>query len=143
MRGFIWGDDQTIAEWVRVRLGVDDFGPCTAFGITLDGSLIAGAVYNNYRSPGIELSFASESPLWATRASIACIFRYPFVQLGCLRLTAYTGASNDRARTNLLKLGFEQEGYHPNGFLHDDAVSYGALRKTCRWLRPEEREIST
>lgn len=142
MRGLLFGADALVAEWVGKRLGVDDFGPCTAFGITLDGVLIGGAVYNNYRHPAIELSFASDTPKWASKATVSCIFRYPFVELGCLRLTAFTRAGNERARANLLKIGFRQEGYHPHGFPDDDAVSYGALRENCRWVKNEVRSES-
>lgn len=130
--------DALVAPWVGQRVGVDDFGPCKTIGVARNGDLVAGAVFNNYRHPNIEVTFAADSPRWASRQNIACILRYPFVQLGCLRLTAFTKAKNERARTFLTGLGFEQEGYHPYGFPDDDAVSYGILRDKCRWIVPHE-----
>lgn len=121
---------------------IADFGASVAIGVSSPGGdLLAGAVYNNWRAPNIEITFAIGSSKWASRGAIACILRYPFVQLGCLRITAFTAARNERARAFLVNplIGFQQEGYHPNGFPEDDAVSYGLLRRNCRWLSPNER----
>jgi len=141
----VFGEDERVAHWVgeRVSPSIADFGPCIAIGVANpEGKLMAGAVYNNYRPPNIEITFAVEDNHWASREAISCILRYPFVQLGCLRITAFTAAGNDRARAFLTSklIGFQQEGYHPNGFPSDDAVSYGLLRKDCRWVKPEEHE---
>lgn len=140
----VLGRDAEVAAWVgaRVTPGIEDFGASVAIGVSSpEEVLLAGAVYNNWRHPNIEITFAVESPKWASRAAIACILRYPFVQLGCLRITAFTASRNERARAFLVNplIGFEQEGYHPNGFPEDDAVSYGLLRRNCRWLSPNER----
>lgn len=141
----ILGEDEKVARWVgeHVSPQIADFGFCTAMGVANpEGRLMAGAVYNNYRHPNIEITFAVEDNHWASREAISCILRYPFVQLNCLRITAFTAAGNDRARAFLTSklIGFKQEGYHPNGFPSDDAVSYGLLRKDCRWVKPEEHE---
>lgn len=144
---------EIVARWVGDRTDILDFNPApidgvdypgrlyTAIGVAdSSGALLAGAVYNNWRHPNIEITFAVEHPKWASREAIACILRYPFVQLKCLRITAYTAARNDRARAFLTNplIGFTQEGYHPNGFPSDDAVSYGLLRENCRWIKPED-----
>lgn len=146
---------EIVAKWVGERTGIEGgFNPVTisgapysgdllysAIGVADDfGRLLAGAVYNNWRHPNIEITFAVESNRWASREAIACILRYPFVQLKCLRITAYTAARNDRARAFLTNplIGFTQEGYHPNGFPSDDAVSYGLLREKCRWVKPQD-----
>lgn len=140
----VLGRDAEVQRWVgaHVTPAIEDFGASVAIGVSSpEGALLAGAVYNNWRHPNIEITFAVESHKWASRSAIACILRYPFVQLGCLRITAFTAARNDRARAFLVNplIGFEQEGYHPNGFPEDDAVSYGLLRWNCRWLKPDER----
>lgn len=141
----IHGHDAAVAAWVgrHVSPVIPDFGPCVAIGVAQGDAMLAGAVYNNWRHPNIEITFAMDSPKWASRRNIACILRYPFVQLRCLRITAFTAAGNDRARAFLTNplIGFVQEGYHPHGFSHDDAVSYGLLRENCRWVKPEEYEV--
>lgn len=137
----VFGQEEFVSRWIGERTHITNFGSCVTIGVAgPDGKLWAGALYNNWRPPTIEITFAVEDKRWQSRAAIACILRYPFVQLGCLRITAFTAASNDRARTFLTNplIGFKQEGYHPNGFLDDDAVSYGLLRKDCRWVKPSD-----
>ena len=66
---------------------------------------------------------------------IRAMLRYPFVQLGCARLTAVTPAQNRAARAFLARLGFRQEGVHPDALPGGDAVSYGLLaRDAARWI---------
>lgn len=134
----LFGEDERVKAWVGKRVECEDFGPSVAMGVIRGNELVAGAVFNNYRHPNIEITFAADNPNWGTRRDVVCIFRYSFVQMGCLRLTAVTKASNTRARTFLTKLGFDQEGYHPHMFLDDAAVSYGMLREKCRWVSPRE-----
>lgn len=138
----LFGADDVVSAWVGKRVGIDDFGPCVAIGVSRQDQLLAGCVYNNWRHPNIEVTFATDSPRWASRQAISCILSYPFVQLGCLRITAYTRAGNERARAFLTGLGFDQEGYHPHGFPDDDAVSYGLLREKCRWVKSESQAKS-
>jgi RimJ/RimL family protein N-acetyltransferase len=66
---------------------------------------------------------------------VSAILRYPFVQLRCARVTAVTQSQNARARGFLCRLGFRQEGVHPDALPSGDAVSYGLLaRDATRWI---------
>lgn len=132
----VLGSDAVIADWVSKRVGVRIGGPFTCIGVSRYEILIAGAVFHNWVPPSIEVSFAADDPRWCTRPNIRAILSYPFVQLECARLTAITRARNTRARTFLTKLGFVMEGYHPSTFFDDDAVSYGMLRESCKWIGP-------
>jgi RimJ/RimL family protein N-acetyltransferase len=132
-------ETEAVARWVGAQVSplIEDFGPCVSIGVaSKDGKLLAGAVYNDWTPPNIQITFAVGDKRWASRAAIACILSYPFVQLGCLRITAVTAVGNDRARAFLTNplIGFKQEGYHPNWFPDSDAVSYGLLRKDCQWV---------
>lgn len=130
------GWDAAVARWVADKLEVE-FGPCRAIGLAHDGKLIAGVVYNNHRptTKDIDLSGYSESPLCWSRGFLRPIFKYPFSQLGCERVTAFTSVKNQSARTFLARIGFQQEGILRRAFTHgDDAVCYGMLREECRWL---------
>lgn len=140
----ILGRDKEISEWVGGLVGMSNFGPCIAIGIS-DGkdTLLGGAVFNNYRWPNIEVTMASVSKRWCTRAVLWKLFHYPFVQLNCRRLTATTEATNQPVRAFLCHLGFHQEGYHPDALPTGDAVSFGMLRRDCRWLEEPRRHAST
>ncbi|MGB8489126.1 MAG: hypothetical protein WCD67_22890, partial [Xanthobacteraceae bacterium] len=83
-----------LARWAGARLGIADFSPCVAIGVARGGEVVAAAIYNNYRPPNIEITFVTSSPRWASKEAIRAMLRYPFVQLGCARLTAVTPAQN-------------------------------------------------
>ncbi len=136
----LFGHDAAVARWVGERVGIADFGLCTAIGFVKDETaLIAGVVFNNWHAPAdpglIEATIASTSPRWCNRATLAVIFGYVFNQVGCRRLTATTEAKNQPARAFLCKLGFREEGVIRQGFPTDDAVVYGMLKGECRWLQ--------
>lgn len=127
--------NETLVDWVKERLGISDFGPCVTIGVVHKGDIVAVALYNKYLHPNIEVTFVIASPHWASPGAVRSILSYPFVQLNCKRITATTEATNQRARAFLCRLGFKQEGYHPDVFANGDAVSYGLLRKDAvRWL---------
>ena len=135
----IYGQDVALAKWAGDRLGIQNWGPSRAIGVVRHGSLAAVAVFHQYRHPSIEISFVTADRRWATPQVVLGILRYPFVQLGCKRLTAITEATNQPTRAFLCRLGFCEEGIHPDTFETGDAVSYGLLREdAARWLAEEE-----
>lgn len=135
----LFGMDQEIRKWVGQEVGVNDFGPSTAIGVIRDNTIIAGAVFHNFVWPNIEISFASTSPRWSSKEAVEGILKYPFVQLNCRRLTSITRPTNLPTRAFLTRLGFELEGFHPQMFPDGDAMSFGFLRKNCRWIKEEFR----
>lgn len=126
--------DELLA-WAKKRMPLLNIeGSAAAIGVE-DGEIIAVAVFDRYRGHDIEISFAADSPRWARRGVIRGIFHYPFVQLGCVRLTTITAENNTRARRLDEGLGFVLEGIHPNGLAPGvTAVSYGMQRSECKWL---------
>jgi RimJ/RimL family protein N-acetyltransferase len=132
----VYGFDKCVAAWASERLGrpVGGEWPRT-IAIFRKGEIVAAVIYYDYRHPDIHASIASTTPAWATKDALAAIMRYPFIQLGCKRITAGTEASNHPAREFLCRLGFKQEGYHRDAAPNGDVVSYGLLRKdAARWL---------
>jgi RimJ/RimL family protein N-acetyltransferase len=124
-----------LIEWAKEKVGIADFGLCSPIGVKYRGDIVAVAIYNNYRHPNIEITFAISSPHWASRGAVRQILSYPFHQLGCRRVTAITEARNVKARRFLEHLGFVLEGYHPEAFPTGDAISYGLLRSAAaRWI---------
>lgn len=131
----IFGHDRELAQWAGSHVGILDFGPCVAIGVAHKDQIVAAAIYNQYAHPNIHITFVTTSPRWASPGAVRAIFRYPFVQLKCKRITALTGAGNESAKVFLQRLGFKVEGFHPEVFLDDDAISYGLLAKdAARWL---------
>lgn len=101
-----------IAPWVAERIEGGNFDPCTALGVELNGRLIMGLVYNDYHPEHrtIALSFAADSPMWATRENIAVLLAYPFVQLGVYKAWIATRIDNIRSLKTTDHIGFKREG---------------------------------
>ena len=134
--------NELLAKWAGNRIGIKDFGNCTTIGVVHKDQIVAVALYNKYLHPNIEVTFVTSSPRWASPGAVKTILRYPFVQLNCKRITATTEATNQRARAFLCRLGFKQEGYHPDVLETGDAVTYGLLRKdAARWLAEESHNV--
>ena len=135
------GADPFVAAWVARQLEAEDgFGPCAAIGVVLDGSLIAGVVYHDYRKMArgatMQASIATTTPRWATRRTLRDIFSYPFVQMQVARLWVCVGRKNRRSRSMVERLGFKMEGVARRA--HDgamDAMIYSMLPFECRWIR--------
>jgi RimJ/RimL family protein N-acetyltransferase len=136
MFGLVYGRDAEICEWVRSHVSwVDGFGAATAIGIERDGKIIAGVLYSDFCKTNIEMLIAAESPHWCHRRILRALFEYPFLQLGCARVTVLVPVGNEAALRLCRGLGFETEGYHPA--LFPDGVagrSLGMLRERCRWI---------
>ena len=137
MPGLLYGSKDTVIEFVKSRLNpdIDNFGLCESIGI-IDKSetLIAGVVYNNFYGRDIQATIASRNPGWASHRVLHAIFAYPFIQLGCSRITAQTRSSNGHARQFLLRLGFQQEGILRNWYENEDAIVMGMIKSECRWI---------
>lgn len=112
----VFGQDAAVADWVAARIPHvgrgEAFGPLAAIGVARDGRLIAGAVFHNYLADYAtgEVSFAAESPRWATRGNVRAILSVPFAQYGWRRLSAVVRHDNEAAARLLTGLGFKREG---------------------------------
>ena len=135
----VYGHDRELALWAGLSLGcsgaIRSTEP-TAIGVARDGRIVAAAVFYNAGPTSIEITFVTTTPRWASRENIRAILHYPFVQLDRKRLTAITEEGNRDARAFLERLGFRQEGIHPDGFVSGTGISYGLLRADAeRWLK--------
>ena len=138
----VGGADAFVASWVarQLDLTVEDFGPLAACGVMLDGALIAGIVYSDYRvmkqGSTMQGTIASISPRWATRRVLRDLFGYPFRQIGVSRFWASAARKHKRSRQMLERLGFKFEGIARRA--HDgvqDAAVYSLLEHECMWIR--------
>ena len=139
MNRLIFGLDDMVAQWASTQIdGQPDFRPCTAIGVAIGETIIAGVVYNNYRDHCIEWSIAATDKRWLTRRVLRAIMAYPFIQLGVRRLQSTCAKRDRKTRGQVLRLGFKYEGTArqawPGG---GDACCYSMLRHECRWLAAE------
>ena len=141
----VLGHDAQVAQFVQQRVHTpweNGFGQCTAIGIIRFKKLVGGVVYNNYHPDigDITVTFAFDDPRWASPAVMRSVCAYPFIQLGCNRVTAIVDRKNKRSRAFIEKaIGFKLEGCIRKGFGKTDAMIYGLLRHECRWLEDHKK----
>lgn len=122
---------------------------CTKTGQTMEGwdnaSMIARVrgllpvaivLYNHYSKPDIWMHIAGEQGTqWCSPEFVRHAFWYPFIELGCGRVTGMLGARTHYHHRLMRHLGFTPEGRIrealPTG---DDFIVYGMLRRECRWI---------
>jgi RimJ/RimL family protein N-acetyltransferase len=134
MRRIILNERDRCAEWARARIPhVPSWGEwCEAIGLEDDG-LLAVVVYNLYSGSDIAMHIAAvPGRRWMTREFLRVAFRYPFVQLGCRRVSGYVPASNTDAQRFDEHLGFVREGLMRHALPDDDIIVYGMLREEAR-----------
>lgn len=129
--------DQTprVAAWVFSQLPhSDDATAYSAIGLARRGEIVGGVVYNSYTGCDIDMTAViSRSVLWRPQFVIP-MFRYPFIQLKCRRVSARVATRNKRSLAVLLHLGFKPDGYLRDALPDDDIILLGMLASECRWL---------
>lgn len=137
MRRVILDQRDRCAEWARQRIAhVPSWGEwCEAIGLEDDGELLAVVVYNLYSGADIAMHIAAvPGRRWMTREFLRVAFRYPFVQLGCRRVSGYVPASNADALRFDLHLGFVREGVMREALENgEDVIVLGMLEREGRW----------
>lgn len=140
MRKLIFGQDAELCAWTGNLVGLPNITGAT-IGISDGEKIIAAVVYNGYTGRDIQATMASITPKWATRGVLRAIFFYPFIQLGCCRVTCATEVTNQPVRAFLCHLGFSQEGVLREWFSTGDAAIYSLLKSECKWIRGLENAV--
>lgn len=133
----LFGQDAAVADWVVRHIPFRNgrpFGPCAAIGIIRDGDIAGGVVFSDWQPDvrSMQLSAAATTPRWAgTKANIAAVLAYPFMQMKVHRLWTATPHMNERTIRWNEGIGFKPEARLEDAFGPDiDAV-------ICRMLAPE------
>lgn len=131
-------DQSVLVSYIAGRLRVSAFDlvgqmPFEAAASIVRNQLMGAVLYTNYRGPSIEMTCAGE-PGWLTRTHLREFFAYPFLQLGCRRVTGIVHRKNKHARKINERLGFKLEGVCRHGFENGDACVYGLTREDCKWI---------
>jgi RimJ/RimL family protein N-acetyltransferase len=111
------------------------FPDAKGVGWESDGVLVGGVVFEQYNGLNIFMHVAIEDGAVVTRKDLRIAFAYPFVHLGCKRITGLVRADNARAQRFDEHLGFRQEGALRQAAADGtDMVVYGMLKEECRWI---------
>lgn len=134
MATLVFGEDAAIRAWVGARVGMPAIEGA-AIGVARGRRLVAGVVYNGFTGRDVQVTCAADTPTWPTPDVLAGLLAYPFLQLGCARITCATELANRRVQRFLAHLGFRREGVLRDWFDTGDAAVYGLLRRdAARWL---------
>jgi RimJ/RimL family protein N-acetyltransferase len=145
--GLLYDAHELVSAFVAERIPHmqgQPFGKNVAIGVIRKDRLVGGVVFHTMRvfdgkPVSIEMSGASDDPTWLWPATLRRLFAYPFIQLGCVRMTAVTGRKNKRARRVIEGIGFRLEGVVRKGIDgKEDAMIYGQLREECRFI-PQDK----
>jgi RimJ/RimL family protein N-acetyltransferase len=136
MKKVIYGEDERVIQWVGERVNEDAFGDAVAIGLEDNGELIAGVVFNLYNGPSISMHVAAvPGKFWLTKEFLFRVFAYPFLQLGCRRVTGLVRVDNFKAQKLDEHLGFKREGLLRQACEDGtDMIVYGMLKSECRFL---------
>lgn len=98
--------------------------------------LKVAVIYNNYCGWDLHMHIAARpGSLWCHPEVLKHMFAYPFVQLGCRRVTAPIAVQNTRCRDTVESGGFQLEGIVRQMGVHgEDVCCYGMLKTECRWI---------
>jgi hypothetical protein len=119
--------DSRLRPWIEERLHMKMADDAQYIGRIVDGNAVCVVAFSNWCGCDIELSVAAD-PGSGSRLFLSVVFSYVFGQLGCVRCTVKTRASNADGIHLAERLGFEREGYLRNGFGNEDAVLLGLLK---------------
>nr|DAG45496.1 MAG TPA: acetyltransferase [Caudoviricetes sp.] len=139
MKRLVFNDPKTVLL-VDAMIPGEKFSPnLPSIGLLENGKLVGGVVYNQYTGNGIAMHVAGLRKGWITRRFIRAAFEFPFVYLGCARVTGLVRTDNPVALDFDKRLGFVEEGVIRKG--DDDGcdlILLGMLKEECRWIRKGE-----
>lgn len=126
-------------QWAEERLG-QKFDPRTATWLTSkaqSGTILGVVIFSRFTTGNCEITVASSTPHFITKRFAYAVALYPFVQLGCRRVTAFIAVDNAKSLSLAQQLGFRIEGTVREWFPDSDAYILGLLREDCKWIKDE------
>lgn len=106
-------------------------------GLTLirDGEPVAAVLYDNYSGSNIFMHVAAvPTKRWMNKHFLHEAFKFPFVTMGCKRVTGWVEADNIVAQKFDEHLGFRREAVLKSAGEHgQDVFLYVMFREDCRY----------
>jgi len=132
----IVSDPARVFAFCQERMPVSMVAGMKGLGLERDGELVAGVLYEGYNGHNVWMHVAAEpGAKWLNKEYLRYCFHYPFVELGCTRVSGYVEAKNASARRFDEHLGFRKEAVL-QGAASDggDVILYVMRREDCRYL---------
>lgn len=131
----VYDEPARVVEFFASHMPEAAFGAHTAIGLERGGRLIAGVVYDGFTGPNAAMHVAAlPGKSWLRRDYLRACFAYPFVQLGCNRVTGLVSSTNAGALKFDFALGFEYETMLKGAVPGGDLLVLVMWKQNCRWL---------
>lgn len=132
----IVSDPARVFAFCSERMPVSLVAGMKGLGLERDGELVAGVLYEGFNKHNIWMHVAAEpGKKWLNKEFLRYCFHYPFVELGCKRVSGYVEANNADARKFDEHLGFRQEAVLQEAASDGgDVILYVMRREDCRYL---------
>lgn len=129
-------DAERVHAFVSALTPINRVSGSQGIGLEKDGELIAGVVYEGFNGHNVWVHLAgSPGRRWMTRQFLHAGFAYPFLQLGCSRLSGYVEAWNLEARRLDEHFGYQQEAVlHGAASDGGDVILYVMRKEHCRFI---------
>jgi RimJ/RimL family protein N-acetyltransferase len=100
------------------------------------GEIIAAALYVEFTGTNIFIHLVGKpGQRWLTRDFLKWGFHYPFVQLGCSRVSCWVEADNLASRRFVEHIGWQHEATLKGaGHAGQDVFIYAMFREDCRYI---------
>ena len=125
-----------VYDFVRQYVPVSIVAGSQALGLEKDGELVAGVIYEGFNGHNVWMHVAgAPGKRWMTKLYLQTCFHYPFVTLGCSRISGYVEARNEVALAFDEHLGFKREAVL-KGAASDggDVVLLVMRREDCKYV---------
>lgn len=119
-------------EILHVRF--DPAQSITIASVTEDNQIMGVVVYTRFTPFGCELSVASTTPKFLTRAFLRVVFGYPFKQCGMVRISAVIEDGNINAIDMDERLGFIREAILKQWYGDKDGILLRMTKDECKWI---------
>lgn len=137
MKELVFQPAMSVITFVEERIPEAKFrDDAKAIGISRDGELVGGVVFDTFCDHSCRISVASDgSGHWMTKEFVLSVFSYPFVQLGLRRISALVSETNAASLKFVKAFGFTEEGrLREDGDNGEDMLVFGLLARECRHL---------
>lgn len=141
----VTGQDDRLGIWMAERQDGATWVQGSGFTIGLlddvTQEILAVVAYESYNKVNIVGHIAAvPGRRWLDREFLWYCFYYPFVQLGCKRITGLVASNNLEARKFDENLGFTLEATLKDAHPEGDLLVYSMTKDQCRWLHLKERK---
>jgi len=141
-RRIILGHPNLLIPWADMHIPWGNYRfdhKSNTVGIAVNDRIVCVAIYHDYYPDckHISMSIGAENAVWAGRDTIGALLGFPFLELGCNRISAFVAASNTRSRKLVEGVGFKQEGQMRDLFgPGEDGLCFGMLKSEADvWLK--------